>query len=179
MKRAAYFAFLAVCALWADPAARAQAPSSDPAGPVPPAIRAAKNIFVSNAGSDSGLFPEPFSGDPNRPYTEFYNALKATAQYKLVSDPGQADLVLELRLLAPNGPQNPSKVNGASDPLPMLRLVVYDRATHYVLWAITESVETALLQKSHDRNLDDAIKATVNDFVEVSGAQPPAPATTP
>jgi len=175
MKRVSAFLCLGVCAVVLDAAAAvAQAPSSDPAGPVPPAIRAAKKIFVSNAGSDSGLFPEPFSGDPNRPYTEFYNALKATGQYQLVSDPAQADLVLELRLLAPSGPQNPNKQNGASDPLPMVRLVVYDRATHYVLWAITESVEEAILQKAHDRNLDNAIEATVTDFERVGGTLPAA-----
>ena len=58
---------------------------------------------MSNAGADSGLFPEPFSGDPNRPYSEFYAALKAAGQFALVDDPGQANLVLELRLVAPNG----------------------------------------------------------------------------
>jgi hypothetical protein len=175
MKRLVAWFGLCVCAiLWAQTAS-AQTPSADPAGPVPPALQGAKKLFISNAGSDSGLFPEPFSGDPNRPYTEFYNALKATGQYQLVSDPAQADVVLELRLLAPNGPQRPDKMNGASDPLPMLRLVVYDRATHYVLWAITESVDWAILQKSHDRNLDNAIEATVTDFERVSGAPVPTP----
>lgn len=139
---------------------------------MPPAIRAARKIFVSNAGSDSGLFPEPFSGDPDRPYNEFYAALKAAGQYQLVNDPSDADLVLELRLFAPNGPTNPNKQNGASDPLPMVRLVVYDRKTHYTLWALTESVEQAFLQKTHDRNLDNAIKAIVADFERVSGAKP-------
>ncbi|MGA7343871.1 MAG: hypothetical protein WBE72_05770 [Terracidiphilus sp.] len=171
-------ACLGLCACFLACGAGAQTPSSDPAGPVPPAIRAARKIFISNAGSDSGLFPEPFSGDPNRPYTEFYNTLKAAGQYQLMNDPAQADLVLELRLLAPNGPQIPNKMNGASDPLPMLRLVVYDRATHYVLWAITESVAEAILQKSHDHNLDEAIEATVADFQRVSGTAP-APAATP
>jgi hypothetical protein len=166
-----------VCVVLLGVAAGAQTPPSNPAGPVPPALRAAKKLFVSNAGSDSGLFPEPFSGDPNRPYTEFYNALKAAGPYELVGDPAQADVVLELRLLAPNGPQRPDKMNGASDPLPMLRLVVYDRATHYVLWAVTESVDWAVLQKTHDRNLDNAIEATVSDFERLSGAGPgPAPA---
>jgi hypothetical protein len=98
-------------------------------GPVPPSIGAAKTIFVSNAGSDSGLFPEPFSGDQDRPYTQFYSALKATGAYVLADDPSQADLVLELRLTAPYGPTNPDKVAGAADPLPMFRLVVYDRKT--------------------------------------------------
>jgi hypothetical protein len=171
---------LAACLLVSGALATAQAPAGDAYAPVPPAIRAAKKLFLSNAGSDSGLFPEPFSGGPSRPYMELYNGLKATGHYELVNDPAQADLVLELRLMAPAGPQNPDKQKGSSDPLPMLRLVVYDRATHYVLWAMTESVEGAYLQKTHDRNLDLAIAALVGDYESVSGTLPanaPASAT--
>jgi len=113
--------------------ASAQMPAYDQAGPVPKAIAAAKTIFVSNAGSDSGLFPEPFTGDSDRPYTEFYAALKAAGNYTLVGDPAQADLVLELRLFAPYGPTNANKQNGTADPRPMFRLVVYDGKTHFVL----------------------------------------------
>src|SRR5271155_3172451 len=136
----------------------AQQPAQTPAGPVPPAIAAAKMVFISNAGADSGLFPEPFSGDPDRAYSEFYAAIKAFGKYELVSDPSQADLILELQLTAPNGPSRGSKVNGASDPVPMFRLVIYDRKTHYVLWAMTESIATAYLQKTHDRNFDEALQ---------------------
>lgn len=142
----------------------APAQKSPAAAPVPEALKTAKTIFVSNAGSDSGLFPSPFSGHADRPYAEFYAGLAAAQSHTLVSDPSQADLVLEIRLLAPAGPQEPNKQKGASDPLPMLRLVVYDRKTHYVLWTLTESVETAMLQKTHDRNLDNAIHAIVAGF---------------
>ncbi|MGD0444845.1 MAG: hypothetical protein ABSA39_13005, partial [Edaphobacter sp.] len=36
--------------------------------PVPPQLLNAKKVFISNAGADSGLFPHPFSGDPDRAY---------------------------------------------------------------------------------------------------------------
>ena len=153
--------------------ATAQQPNYDATGPVPPAIRNAKTIFVSNAGSDSGLFPEPFTGSPSRPYARFYDELKATGHYQLVDDPSAADLVLELQLMAPNGPQNPNKQYGASDPLPMLRLVVYDRKTHYILWAASESVGLAFLQKTHDHNLDSAVDAILTDFETTAGISPP------
>jgi hypothetical protein len=55
----------------------------------------------------------------------------------------------------------------------MLRLVVYDRKTHYVLWAFTESIEIAFLQKTHDRNFDDALTAILVDFEALTG-KPPA-----
>ncbi|HEY1649087.1 MAG TPA: hypothetical protein VGF96_13990 [Terracidiphilus sp.] len=58
--------------------------------------------------------------------------------------------------------------------MPMLRLVIYGRRTHYVLWAFTESVDAAILQKTHDRNLDQAITRIAGDFENVGGA-PAAP----
>jgi hypothetical protein len=152
--------------------AYAQRIPNTPAGPIPPAIRAAKKIFVSNAGADSGLFPEPFSGDQNRAYTEFYADLKAEGLFELTGDPSSADLVLELHLIAPNGPSAPNKQYGASDPLPMFRLVVFDRKTHYVLWTLTESIAPALLQKTHDRNFDDALTDILLDFEDLTGKAP-------
>lgn len=139
------------------------------AAPVPSAILAAKTIFVSNAGADSGLFPSPFSGNTSRSYNQFYAALKASGQFELVGDPGAADLVLELQLIAPNGPSEANKQKGASEPLPMFRLVVYDRKTHYALWTLTRSIEIAYLQKTHDRNFDEALSALLLDFETLAG----------
>ena len=153
----------------------AQQPTAAAApGPVPPALQAAHNLFISNAGADSGLFPSPFSGDPDRPYDQFYAALKATGQFNLVADPSDADLVLELRLSAPNGPVKNAKQYGSADPLPMFRLVVFDRKTHYILWAVTESVEIAYLQKTHDTNFDRALNRVVGDFLQVAGRAAPS-----
>jgi hypothetical protein len=137
-----------------------------------PAKLLAKNVFLSNAGADSGLFPSPFSGGPSRAYDYFYAALKRDGAYVLVDDPAKADLVFEIRMTAPSGPQNPSKVNGASDPLPMVRLVIFDRPTHYVLWAVTESVDVALLQKTHDANFDRALDRLLNDLKSVVAPNP-------
>lgn len=132
--------------------------------PVPAPLLNAKKVFISNGGADSGLFPHPFSGDPDRPYNQFYGNIKSWGRYELVDDPADADLVFELHLIAPNGPQSPSKQNGASDPLPMFRLVILDRKTHYVLWALTESVGFAFLQKTHDHNFELALAAITDDL---------------
>ena len=86
-----------------------------------------------------------------------------------MDDPSQADLVLELQLTAPNGPSNGSKVNGSSNPVPMFRLAVYDRQTHYTLWAFTQSIDVAFLQKTHDRNFDEALTAILLEFESLSG----------
>jgi len=167
----------------ASPALAQQMPAYTEAGPVPPAITHAKSIFVSNGGSDSGLFPEPlpfsstvlsqpFTGDAGRPYTQFYAALQATRQFTLVADPNQADIVLELRLTAPYGPSNPNRQNGASDPLPQFRLVAYDVKSHYILWTFTESIEPAFLQKTHDKNFDKALATLLTQFLTIAHRLP-------
>lgn len=137
-----------------------------------PAKLMGKKVFLSNAGADSGLFPSPFSGGPSRAYDYLYAALKKDGTYTLVNDPAAADLVFEIRVTAPSGPQNPSKVYGASDPLPMVRLVIYDRPTHYVLWADTQSIDVAFKQKTHDENFDKAIDRLLMDLKSVATPNP-------
>jgi len=140
--------------------------------PVPPELAAAKSVFLSNAGADSGLFPQPFSGDTSRAYAEFYSDLQSSGAFRLVGDPSEADLVLELQLIAPYGPTNANKQNGAADPRPMFRLTVYDRRTHYILWTVTQSVDLAFLQKTHDHNFDQALGAVLNQFLAIAGKTP-------
>lgn len=147
------------------------AKAQDQAG-VPPAIRSATKLFVSNAGADRGLFPKPFSGNPDRAYTQFFSALKAAEQYDVVSDPSDADLVLELKLIAPAGPTNADKQKGAADPLPEFRLTIYDRKSHYILWTLNESIGVAALKRTHDRNFDQALNQLLTDFQQLAGKSP-------
>jgi hypothetical protein len=155
---------LASCLVLIASTALAQAPA-----PIPPVLAAAHKVFVSNAGADSGLFPEPFSGSPDRGYNQLYSALQASGKYELVTDPSQADVVLELQLTAPSGPARASKQLGASDPVPMFRLVVYDAKSHFVLWAFTQSIEIAFLQKTHDKNFDEALNSILLEFEGITG----------
>jgi hypothetical protein len=155
----------------------AQKSTPAPAGPVPPAIIEAKSIFVSNSGSDIDLFPGIYSeghelpylftGNEDRPYSEFYSALAATGDYHLAADPSQADLVLELQLRAHLNP-----ATNAPGPLAELRLVVYGSQTHYILWTITQAVEPAFLLKHRDENFEDAITNLLNQFLQVAGKLP-------
>ncbi len=164
-----YFLFVCAALMFAvfsnaqTPAPAAPPPPASLA-PVPPALLNAKTVFISNAGADSGLFPHPFKGDPDRPYNQFYAAIQSWGHYQIVGDPSEADIVLELQLIAPPGPTSGNKINGASDPVPMFRLVIYDRKTHYVLWTITESITVAFFQKTHDSNFDSALNAITMDL---------------
>lgn len=153
-------------------AQQATAPQGFVPGPVPPAIVQAKSLFIANGGADSGLFPHPFSGDPNRGYDEFFTDMQRAGGYRLVADPAQADLVLDVELQAPLGPQAPNKQYGAADPLPQFRLTVYDARSHFRLWVITETVETAMKQETHDRNFDEAVSNLVSDFQAITRPSP-------
>ena len=154
----------------------ASAQQQVPPAPVPTALSTARSIFISNGGADSGLFPEPFTGDSSRGYNQLFAALKSAGQFQLVSDPGNADLVLEIGLVAPYfatfGMNNTNKQNGAKDPLPMFKLTVYDAKSHFVLWTMTSSVGFAFLQKTHDRNFDMALNDVVSQFLSVAGKPP-------
>jgi hypothetical protein len=164
LSQVATFALLMVITAGAQERAGVAAP----AAPVPPQIFSAKKIFVSNGGADSGLFPHPFSGTPERAYGAFYAALQGWGRYEMVSSPREAELVAELQLVSPSGPANANKQKGASDPLPFFRLVIFDRETHFALWTFTETIEAANLQKTHDRNFDDALAALAGDLKKLA-----------
>lgn len=153
---------------------QAQNPAPQPA-PIPPAILSAKTVFLSNGGADAGLFPHPFSGSTSRGYDEFYAALRSMNHYQLVSNPSDADLVFEFRLLAPLGPSNADKSKGAADPLPTVSVKIYDRPTHYVLWAFSEEIEGASFQQTHDRNFDEAIAHLAKDVENLTTPKPATP----
>jgi hypothetical protein len=136
--------------------------------PMPAQLAHAKSIFLSNGGSDAGLFPHPFTGTQDRAYGYFYAALAANPQYQLVSQPSQADIVLELTLTPPLGSLGGNKAMGTTDPLPTFKLTIYDRPTHYALWTISQTVDPAALQKTHDKNFDTALDSVVQQFEAIT-----------
>jgi hypothetical protein len=160
--------FFAVLLLLTSIACLAQPQSGAPAAPVPPAISNAKAVFLANGGADGGLFPEPFSGDPNRGYFSLYSQIKATGKYELVADPSQADLVMEISLTAPTGPHKDEKTVGTADPLPFFKLAIYDAKSHFMLWTITEPIYIAYRQKTHDKNFDEALANVMADLKALS-----------
>jgi hypothetical protein len=171
LKVSSAFCAMLVCAA----AASAQVPAYTEAGPIPTALTAAKTLFVSNGGTVSQFFPDTFTGDANRAYSQFYAALKTTGKYDLVGDPFQADVVLYLRLVARPCHSISYNCIGVPDPQPIFYLTIYDRKTHYVLWTITQPVDSAILLKNHDRNFDAALAAVIREFERVTGKIPTTP----
>ena len=146
-----------------------------PTSPIPPALLNSKTVFISNAGGPSGLFPHPFSGAPDRGYSQLYAAVKGWGRYALVDDPTNADLIFQIDLTAPVGAAKGSKQYGASDPLPEFHLIVYQRSTHVILWALSQSIEGAFVQKTHDENFDAALATLTSDLKALVAAPTPTP----
>jgi hypothetical protein len=145
-----------------------QSKGSAPA-PVPAQIAAAQKVFISNAGGESletVIDETVFNGGPDRPYNEFYSAMKTWGRFDLVSSPADADLVLEISwVLTDTGLRLPV--------LGQLRLVVIDPKTHVTLWNFTEYVRGAILLSNRDKNFDQAMNTVVARLKALM--LPPAP----
>ncbi len=77
--------------------AAAQRTKGPAPAPIPPQIGAARKVFISNAGGESFemiLQQTVFDGGPDRPYNQFYAAMKDWGRYELVPAPANADLVV-------------------------------------------------------------------------------------
>lgn len=103
-----------------------------PPEPVPVQITAAKSVFIANAGADAGsLAYFKKAGEPNRPYNDLYAAVKNWGRYDLVSSPTDADLILQIRFIAPlTGCQTLDSVT------PELEVTILDAKSHRVLWSL-------------------------------------------
>jgi hypothetical protein len=149
--------------------ATAQQPKGSAPAPVPSQLGAAQRVFISNAGGESletVIDETVFNGGPDRPYNEFYAAMKTWGRYELVSSPADADLVFEISwALTDTGLRLPV--------LGQLRLVVIDPKTHITLWNFTEYVRGAILLGNRDKNFDQTMNTTVARLKGLTS--PPSP----
>lgn len=147
--------------------------TKEAAAPVPEQIVTAKKVFISNAGGESILFPSDFSGTPDRAYNQFYAAMKSWGRYELVPAPAQADLVLEIRLIAPIGWVSVTNGSGSSWTDPQFRLVILDPKTHVGLWTFIEHIQRAYAiyragVRNRDKNFDQAMANMVADVKKLT-----------
>ena len=142
--------------------------------PVPAQIRAAKTIFIANAGDKTNLFPDVYSGGPDRPYVQFYSDMQTWGHYQLVASPDQADLVFQISLVNPVASEllpgnNAGYWNGAEWHDPQLRLNILDPKTHISLWELTSHIQsTTSLKSGRDRQFDLAMGNLVMELEQLS-----------
>lgn len=138
------------------------------AAPIPPQITQAKTVFISNAGADS--FFTFYSSGLNRAYNNLYAELKHWGKYRIVTSPAQADLILEVRSLAPVSDVSGTSGNVDSSYDPQIRLQAIDPATHAVLWTLTSYVHAGIgLQKTRNKQFDHASLALFDQFRQLTG----------
>lgn len=149
------------------------APSVPIPAPIPAEILSAKKVFIANAGGDESRNDEAlYSGGPDRPYNEFYAALKSWGRYELVATPADAELVFEIQLTV----LRLQRERVLSDDRPtsdsQFRLVIRDAKTLQILWGLTEHAQVAVLQSNRDKNFEQALAAMVAEVQRI--ANPPA-----
>jgi hypothetical protein len=135
-----------------------------PAAPLPALLSNTQSIFIGNAGDQE-------NADALRAYNAFYAGLDALHKFKLVTDPAQADMIVELHYEIDLGG---SKISGGNSAR-QFRAVLFDAKTHTLVWSITERTNYAAFQKNRDRNLDAAMAALVTDLTSVVSSQPVPP----
>ncbi len=128
------------------------------AAPVPPQVCTAKKVFISNAGGESFenvIEQTVFDGGPDRPYNQFYAAMKEWGRYEMASTPADSDLVFEVSWAL-------TDVALKLPVLGQLRVVVIDPKTHVTLWNLTQYVRGAVLLSNRDKNFDQAMTTVMN-----------------
>jgi hypothetical protein len=111
---------------------------TQPVPPPPAQITSAHTVFLTNGGDDPN-----FPIDSTQGYNDIYAALKAWGHYQLVNAPEQADLVFQLRGVAPIA--GVAGVNGtvSSYTSPAFQFYIRDPKSNVVLWTITSPVTLA------------------------------------
>lgn len=138
------------------------APRQRYSAPVPSQVLHAHRIFVANGGGSN--YFEIFSGGTNRAYNTFYKDLKRTRRYDLVSSPAQADLIFEIRAIAPSESSNDNTYYN-----PQILLTIRDPQTTAVLWRESANVRVFGTRKRRDRQLDQAVAVLVDKLAVVTG----------
>jgi hypothetical protein len=137
--------------------------------PVPAQILTARKVFIANAGFDGNAFAIlQRAGDAEQPYNQFYAAIKSSGRFEIVGAPIDADLVIEIRFSA-----HLSGTGKVDTYQPLVTLTILDSKTHFLLWTITEPVESAILAKTWQKNFDNGIANLVRDLTALA-AQPDA-----
>jgi hypothetical protein len=108
------------------------------AAPVPAQIAAAHTVFLANSGADAS-----FPIDAGTTYNAVYAALKSWGRYQLVDSPAAADLVFQLRDIAPITDVTGNRGGVYSVTSPAYQLTVLDPHTNLPLWTITSPVNLA------------------------------------
>ena len=133
--------------------------------PIPAPIVAAKSLFVANGGAED--FPQDantFSGGPDRAYNQFYAEMKKLGRFRLVTNPSDADIVIEIRVTSSSVPAgNSSRMDS------QLHAVVIEPKTHVTMWVVATRIVPAIRQSARDQNFDQAMEYIFKQIKGLTG----------
>jgi len=173
----AVLCFALALPLLSGPISAAQQKKPAQPAPIPAQILSAKKVFIANAGGDETRYDDPlYSGGPDRPYNEFYAAIKTWGRYELVDTPADADLVFEIRLTVFRLRHERVLSEDSPESDPQFRIVIRDPKTHQALWGLTEHAQGAILQGNRDKNFEQAMAALVAALQRITSLPPADPA---
>lgn len=133
------------------------------AAPLPPQVLNAHTVFIANGGGSN--YFDIFRGGPNRAYNTFYKDMKKANRYELVSSPEEADVIFEIRAIAPG-------VSGTNDIVsynPQVILTIRDPKTNVVLWTESANVRASGTKNRRDRQFDMSVAVLVDKLAQVTG----------
>jgi hypothetical protein len=112
-------------------------PAQNPVNaPVPTQIASAHTIFLANAGAEANF---PF--DPTQAYNSIYAALQSWGRNQLAGSPADADLIFNLREVAPTTLYDTYHGRAISYLSPAYRVTIVDPKTQVTLWRIDSPVQ--------------------------------------
>lgn len=138
------------------------APVPPVAAPVPPQILSAHAVFIANGGGSN--YFDMFTGGPDRAYNTFYSEIERSGQYQLVSSPAQADVVFQVKAIAPM-----TGVGDDTGPNPQVVLSIQDPKTNTLLWTTSANVRAVGTKKRRDRQFDDSVAVLVDKLGQITG----------
>jgi hypothetical protein len=137
---------------------------------VPPQIASATKVFLSNAMDMNYQ-------DAARTYNSLYAGLKSWGRYEVVSAPGDADLIFEMRVFG--GACGETTPSGACT-LITLNVHIVDRATRTILWSINEPWGGAgLTESGREKASKASIEQVIADLFVLSSPGATATSTKP
>jgi hypothetical protein len=124
---------------------------------VPAQIAAAHTIFLVNNGADANF---PLSSQDA--YNRVYAALEAWGHFQLVSSPDQADLVFQLRAIAPITGVIGDRAGTYAINSPAFQLAIKNPKTNVTLWTINSPVQVTGRKAARERWLNLAVTNLVS-----------------
>ncbi len=142
--------------------------------PVPGQILSARRVFISNIGVDGfSLAAFKKENEVDKPYNQFYAAMKGWGRYELVDNPTDADLVLEIRFSAPIASAGETPAYA-----PQLGLSIVDAKSHFTLWNFVEPVGGAFRRATWDKNFNEGMTNLIDDLKRLTTPTSTAPQAT-